>query len=97
MVRMTGSGTPSSFGPTTIPSVANSAKSVLQTGGNMTDEIATLKAAFLAEIEKGIEILRTAPPLDQERQERIDRWIRLAVKLKEEIAQEIQASRPPLS
>ena len=60
----------------------------------MTDEIATLKAAkaaFLAEIEKGIEILRTVPPLDRERQERIDYWIRLAVKLKEEIAQETQA------
>ena len=60
----------------------------------MTDEIATLKAAkaaFLAEIESGIEILRTVPPLDRERQERIDYWIRLTVKLKEEIAQETQA------
>jgi hypothetical protein len=56
----------------------------------MADEIATLKAAFLAEIEKGIEILRAVPPLDKERQERIDRWIQLAVKLKEEIAQDKQ-------
>ena len=53
----------------------------------MTDQKATLADDFLAEIENGIRILRTVPPLDKERQERIDQWARLAVEVRKYIAQ----------
>lgn len=55
--------------------------------GTVTDKAATLAADFLAEIEKGIEILRKVSPPDQER---IDRLVRLTVEVREYIAREKQ-------
>ncbi len=54
----------------------------------MTGEGATVAADFLAEIERGIEILRNVSRLDQER---IDRLVRLAVEVREYIAREGRA------
>jgi hypothetical protein len=54
----------------------------------MAGESATVAADFLAEVERGIGILRNASRLDQER---IDRLVRLTVEVREYIARESRA------